>query len=301
MSPMKQTSLGLPYLTKGVAPAATAAILWGTADLWRKEIMRTVSPLWVAVVSGILVCSVLWRPGAGYSGILKVVRADPIAASAVSILGITLGLTLFFWANHLLPVSTLTLIEALQPIIVLALARVVLGERLPRSKAPYVTLSVCAAIAIGSSQGESVDPQESYGVGLLCLLAGMIGNAAALIGGRRLALKNISATQTTLTTFALGTLALVPIALYSSSPTHLVHLSINQYTFLFLAAAGMGLGYLLHYVSLKTLPATVSGFFDFLIPVTGVTLGVLCLNEPLTTLQWASIPVLLWSLYRISF
>lgn len=288
------------YLPRGVAPAAAAALLWGTADLWRKEVMRSVDPFWVAVVSGVLVCAAMWRPGAGYRGVIATYRADRLASFAISILGITIGLTLFFWANHLLPISTLTLLETLQPIVVLALARIFLGERLERGKIPYVILSICAAYAIGFSGVAEIEFNQTYLLGLLCLVGGMLGNAASLIGGRQLSLKGVSATQTTLTTFSLGTAALIPIALASSSPSHLAYLSASDYTYLILAAAGMGLGYLLHYVSLKTLPATISGFFDLLIPVTGVTLGVLCLDESLTTLQWAAIPFLLWSVFRIS-
>lgn len=51
------------YLPRGVAPDAAAALLWGTADLWRKEVMRSVDPFWVAVVSGVLVCAAMWRSG----------------------------------------------------------------------------------------------------------------------------------------------------------------------------------------------------------------------------------------------
>jgi inner membrane transporter RhtA len=146
--------------------------------------------------------------------------------------------------------------------------------------------------------GIEVDP--TYLLGLLFLLGGMVGSAASVIGGRRLSLKGVSATEITLMKFALGTVTLAPVALVSSSPAYLTQLSFGDYLYLILAAAGLGFGYLLHYLSLKALPATVSGFFDLLIPVTGVTLGVLCLDESLTRVQWAAIPILLWSVFRIS-
>lgn len=263
--------------------------------------MRAVHPLWVAVLSGVLVGAAMWRLGAGYRGIVATYRADRLASLAVSILGFTIGLTLFFWANHLLPISVLTLLETLQPIVVLALARIVLGEKMERGKTPYVVLSVCAACSIGFSGVQGIEFDTTYLLGLFCLLGGMLGNAASLIGGRRLSLKGIPATQITLTTFALGTVVLAPIALVSSSPSELTAVSLGDRIYLILSAAGMGLGYLLHYKSLKTLSASVSGFFDLLIPVTGVTLGVLCLDESLTTAQWAAIPLLLWSVFRISW
>jgi drug/metabolite transporter (DMT)-like permease len=194
----------------------------------------------------------------------------------------------------------LTLLETLQPLVVLALARLFLGERLERSKLPYVALSICAASAIGFSGVNGIEVDPTYLLGLLFLLGGMVGSAASVIGGRRLSLKGVSATEITLMKFALGTVTLAPVALVSSSPAYLTQLSFGDYLYLILAAAGLGFGYLLHYLSLKALPATVSGFFDLLIPVTGVTLGVLCLDESLTRVQWAAIPILLWSVFRIS-
>lgn len=132
----------------GVAASALAAVGWGSAGVMASE----------TSASGIVLT--FWRTWLGAVlltiGLLTRGRFLTLRTLRVSLLGgLLLGadMALFFSSLKLSGVAVPTVIGALQPALVMVLARPLLGERIDRSVVPWTALAIAGVVVIALGGG----------------------------------------------------------------------------------------------------------------------------------------------------
>ncbi len=189
----------------------------------------------------------------------------------------SLGFLGMFHAAEFVSPGIATVVANSQPLLAAGLAGVVLGERLsPRGKLG-MSLGFCGIIVI-AAPGLLAEGQERYLIGV-----GYILLAATGITVSNVMLKKIAASVDPLMTigwqFLIGA---VPLAIASAAmedPTAIQWSPTFIAILLTLALFGSALVYVIWLSVLSKVPLNKANAFSFLVPVFGLTIGVLFYNE----------------------
>lgn len=264
---------------------AIAPAIWGSTYLVTTELLPQGYPLTVAMLRALPAGLLL----------LLIVRQLPrgIWWGRVFLLG-ALNFSIFWWllfvAAYRLPGGVAATVGAIQPLIVIMLARGLLGS-------PIRALSIVAAIA------------GMAGVALLILtpnaaldpigIAAGLGSAVSMGFGTVLSRKwQPPASPLTFTAWQLtagGTL-LLPVALWLEPPLPSLTAA-NLLGFSYLGLIGAALTYLLWFRGLSRLEPSAVSPLGFLSPMTAVILGWSVLGQSLNPMQLAGMVVVLGSVW----
>ena len=202
--------------------------------------------------------------------------------------GLNIGLfqALLFVAAYRLPGGVAATAGAIQPLIVVLLAWLILNHK----PSP---LSILAAIA------------GFIGVGLLVLSPAArldpIGIAAAIAGAGAMGLGTVlvkrwkppvSLIVFTAWQLTAGGLILLPIALITEGSFEEISRT-NLWGFIYLGLIGTGLAYALWFRGIRKLSATAVSYLGLLSPVVATLIGYVFLQEAFTTVQWIGIAIVL--------
>lgn len=265
--------------------AATAPAIWGSTYIVTTELLPAGYPLTSAVLralpAGLLLMALTRRiPKASWLAKLLILGA----------LNFSLFWAALFVAAYRLPGGLAATLGAVQPLLVLLLARAVLEVPL--------TLRAVAAAAAGMG-----------GVALLLLApaGGLdpLGVAAALGGALSMALgvvltrkwqPPVPALTFTAWQLTAGGLLLLPSALLLEPPLP-VPTTANAAGFLWLALPGAALSYYFWFRGIERAGPAAVTHFGFLSPLTAVLLGWAVLGETLTPLQFCGAAIVLGSIW----
>ncbi|UPA24596.1 EamA family transporter [Shinella oryzae] len=264
---------------------ATAPAIWGSTYIVTTELLPAGYPLTVAMLralpAGLLLLIIvrqlprgIWWP-----------RSFLLGALNFS----------FFWAMlfvsaYRLPGGVAATVGAIQPLIVLALSRAVMGTAV-RPLAVLAGLGGIGGVALlVLTPAASLDP-----IGVLAGLAGAVSMAFGTVLSRHWQppVPPLTFTAWQLTA---GGLLLVPVALLLE-PALPVPTADNLIGFLYLGVIGAALTYIVWFRGLSQLgPATISPL-GFLSPMVAVVLGWALLGQDLRPLQIAGMLVILGSVW----
>jgi drug/metabolite transporter (DMT)-like permease len=258
-----------------------AAACWGAGTVLSKQAVSEFPPLTLLaaqlVVSVAILFLALWRTGQTLRGtdrrIALLGALNPGLAYALSLVGLTV-----------VTASVSVLIWAMEPILILLLAAVVLGER-PGSA--IVGLSLIAFVGLTVAVGGQAGGATLIGVALS--LGGVLCCVVYSVATRRW----IEAAPSTLSVVAsqqavaFGVAALAVAATASAgwptlpaAVTALGLASVVASGVLYYAAA-----YLLYLNALRVLPVSIAAISFYLVPVFGVAAATVA-GETLTGVQW---------------
>ena len=205
--------------------------------------------------------------------------------------GLNIGLfqALLFVAAYRLPGGVAATAGAIQPLIVVLFAWLILNQKPSQ-------LSILAAIA------------GFIGVGLLVLNPAArldtIGIAAAIFGAGAMGLGTVLVKRwkppVTLIVFTawqltVGGLILLPIALITEGSFDEISRT-NLWGFIYLGLIGTGLAYALWFRGIGKLNATAVSYLGLLSPVVATFIGYVFLHEAFTLIQWIGIAIVLISI-----
>ncbi|WP_440981762.1 EamA family transporter [Shinella sumterensis] len=264
---------------------ATAPAIWGSTYIVTTELLPAGYPLTVAMLRALPAGLLL----------LLIVRQLPrgIWWPRSFLLG-ALNFS-FFWAMlfvsaYRLPGGVAATVGAIQPLIVLALSRAVMGTAV-RPLAVLAGLGGIGGVALlVLTPAASLDP-----IGVLAGLAGAVSMAFGTVLSRHWQppVPPLTFTAWQLTA---GGLLLVPVALLLE-PALPVPTADNLIGFLYLGVIGAALTYIVWFRGLSRLgPATISPL-GFLSPLVAVVLGWALLEQDLRPLQIAGMLVILGSVW----
>jgi probable blue pigment (indigoidine) exporter len=262
---------------------ALAPAVWGSTYFVTTEWLPEGHPMTLAMLRALPAGLLL----------LAIVRQLPLRErlAQVFVLGIlnfAVFWTLLFVAAQRLPGGVAATLGAAQALLVLLLARGLLGTPVRVASVAAAMVGALGVALLVLSPAASLDP--------LGLAAGF-GSAAAMAAGTVLSRKwQTGATPLTFTAWQLtaGGLVLLPMALLSEPPLPTLEAG-HLGALVYLGLVGAALTYFFWFRGLARLgPATVS-LLALLSPVTAVGIGWLALDQTLTTVQCLGVFVVLLS------
>ncbi|SLN35089.1 EamA family transporter [Oceanibacterium hippocampi] len=264
---------------------AIAPAIWGSSYLVTTELLPAGYPLTVSLLRALPAGLLL----------LLLVRQLPggIWWARVVVLGL-LNFTFFWWmlfeAAYRLPGGVAATVGAIQPLVVVLLARVLLGSPV-RARAVAAALAGIGGVALLIlTPAAALDP-----VGIAAGLAGALSMAGGTVLSRRWQ-PPVSPLTVTAWQLTAGGIMLLPIALWLEPPLPAPTLA-NAAGMAWLCLVGAALTYILWFRGISRLePATVAPL-GFLSPLTAVLLGWSILGQSLGPAQLAGMAVVFASVW----
>lgn len=253
--------------------AASAPAVWGSTYIVTSELLPPGYPLTDAVLRAlpaglILLLATRQLPPRRWLGRLALLGA----------LNFAIFWAALFVAAYRLPGGVAATLGAIQPLIVLVLARVALGTPLTLRKIGAASAGIAGVGLLVLGPGATLDP-----IGVGAALIGALSMAFGVVLTRKWR-PEVPALTFTAWQLTAGGLLLTPVALALEPPLPLPTAA-NLAGFLWLGLVGAALSYFFWFRGIERLgPATVTGF-GFLSPLTAVLLGWLILGEALSPLQ----------------
>ena len=257
--------------------AALAPLSWGTTYLVTTEFLPPERPL----LSGVL--------RALPAGLLLVLFTRTLPrgtwwwrAAVLGTLNIGAFFALLFLAAYRLPGGVAAILNSAQPLIVVALALVLLGERPTSWRLGWAVAGV-AGVALMVLRGQLV--LDAVGI-----VAGL-GGAAAMASGVVLSKRwgrpaGVGVAAYTGWLLTAGGLVLLPVAwIVEGSPPAIDLAALGGYAYL--SVIGTLLAYLVWFHGLSKLPVAGVSFLGLLSPMMATALGWIVLDEVLSPLQVA--------------
>jgi drug/metabolite transporter (DMT)-like permease len=229
----------------------------------------------VAVVA--LLAAAQWLEG----GLPRLTRRQVLGTVLLGLTGILAYNLFFLGALARLPASRTSLIIALNPIVTIAAASLLLGERMNARRWFGVAVAL-AGVWIVVSRGDVLGSVfRAVGLGELLMFGGVCSWAAYTLIGRRV-LDGLTPLAAATYASLWGTAMLAVVAgrdvleLRAADFTVPVVLSV-----LYLGLLGTSVAFVWYYQAVQRLGAARTAIFNNLVPVFGATFGVLLLGEPL--------------------
>ncbi len=264
---------------------AIAPAIWGSTYLVTTELLPDEYPLTVAMLRALPAGLLL----------LVVVRQLPAGAwwFKIFLLG-ALNFSIFWWllfvAAYRLPGGVAAIVGALQPLIVIFLARMVLGSAIR-------ALPILAAIAVMSGVTLLILPPEAAldPIGLAAGLGGAVSMAFGTVLSRHWQ-PRVSPVTFTAWQLTAGGVLLLPAALWLEPP--LPDLTgANILGLVYLGLIGAAFTYILWFRGVARLAPSLVSTLPLLSPVTAVILGWWVLSQTMSPLQFLGVLAVLGSVW----
>jgi drug/metabolite transporter (DMT)-like permease len=210
-------------------------------------------------------------------------RADRWALFWMGFAGFTLAMVCSHWGLAWSTATNGALLIAVEPITLVALSPLLLGERLTRREAWGTVLALAGAtvVVVNGIPGLTVAVAPHWRGDLLLLLSGVCYAAYSLIG--RPVLARLSSIRVTAWSLLWGVVTMAPLVLveWLIGPGP-VWTAVGVTAGLYLAIVITALGYLVWNWALERVTAARAAIFLNLQPLVGALLGVAWLGEPAT-------------------
>lgn len=274
-----------------------STLCWGSGTVLSKSILAHMQPLTLLVVQLAVSVVFLWAVMVLQKVKLPRLR-EVIRPGLTGLLEPGLAYTLGLLGLSLTTASMAALIWAAEPILILGLAWLVLGERLTR---PLLALALLAVSGVFLVIGVDTGAAGTL-TGNLLTLAGVFCCALYVILSRRLVTNMNPLLLVTLQqTVALVWVLLVwPIELFNSGIAPLALLTPGVW--LWAVISGIvyyALAFWFYITGLKATPASLAGLFFNLIPIVSVGGAYLFLGERLAPVQWLGAALILTAVVAI--
>lgn len=256
-----------------LALTALAPAIWGSTYVATTELLPAGYPLHVAMLRALPAGLLL----------LLIVRALPHGHRwwRVTVLG-ALNFT-FFWAMlfvsaYRLPGGVAATVGAVQPLIVIGLARVVMGRRITTASVLAALAGLVGVALLVLTPRAALDP-----IGIAAGLAGALSMAAGTVLTRHWQ-PDVPALTFTAWQLTAGGLLLVPLA-FMVEPSLPTVTGLNLLGFLWLGLVGGALTYIIWFRGVARLEPAAVASLGFLSPLVATLLGWLLLGQSLSPLQ----------------
>ena len=268
---------------------ALAASFWGLSALWRGPLAREYPALavvfWEHLVLVVLVSPFLVR---AVRHLLAASTRTKVSALVIGAGSSALATTLFTAAFRLGDPITPQVLQKLQPLIAVALAAVVLGERRRPSYGFFLLPALVGAwlLAFADPFGVTVSSAQAA---LLAVGAAALWAAGTVLG--RAARAELSFSDLTALRFGIGLLTLLAIAGVTSTP---LAVGLDAAPDILLLALFPGLiALVLYYLALGRTPASRATLAELAFPLTAAVVGLVAFGARPTATQWLGMAVVL--------
>lgn len=228
---------------------------------------------------------------------LRTFRSAPWRCLGISMAGVVGGSTLFNFGLDRLDVGIAGVLEKLQPIFVIFLGMIFLGERYPAAGVPWVLLALGSSYVVSQKTIAGIDLMQASVQGMMFALLAAFCYSVASILGRSVLRQGAPSAHIALLRFLLALPVFLLIIVATGEIKTLPNLPIDLYVFLAFAAIFLtGGGYIFYYRGLQRLPAAKASLIELSSSIFAVILGKLFLDEQLLTHQLVAGVVLLFAI-----
>jgi drug/metabolite transporter (DMT)-like permease len=260
-----------------------ANLVYGTSYVASRLALDSIPPAtlgFLRLVVGVLVLLPLGRPPGLRSGLA---RPDRRRVAWMGIVGFGVAYALTYWGLARSTATNAALLIVVEPIALILLAPLTLGERLGRREAVGAALALAGTLLVVANgiPGLTERVVPYWRGDLLLLLSGVAFAAYSLIG--RDVLARHAPLPVTTRSLGWGALAMLPLVAAEWAAGHRPAWTGAAILWtLYLGVVLTGLGFLVWNHALRWVPAPRAAIFLNLQPVVGALLGVWLLHEPLT-------------------
>ena len=261
-----------------VASMLALGTIWGSSYLFIKNLVDAADPVTIIAVRMVLGALTL-------GGILLLQRRALPAWGSVwghlaimSLLGNLLPFWLIAWSQKHTTSALAAVLNAAIPLFTLLIAAVAFRmERITPNRVAGITLGITGVAFL---TGRSVlDIESSGGLGELALLGASLCYGFAFAYARRYVRGNPLANVTA--QLGMGAVVILPVALATGWVETDKLAATDVAGWIILSAIGTGVAYVIYYGLIAELGATAASFVTYIIPVVGVILGWVFLDERL--------------------
>jgi len=283
-----------------------AAFLWATDSVFRFPVVSSLDPTFIVLSEHVIVVLLMLPPMllVKRKELLLPGAIDWLALAFIGIGGSAIATVLFTAAFIFINPSVVILLQKIQPVVVVTLAMVFLGERPKRSFWAWAMLALAAAVVLSFpdlnftfiSQGINVRSRGFY----YALGAAGIW-AAATVAGRHVAVRH-SAGVVTFWRFVFGLGALIALMFLQgvSVPWNVVWQGPTLKALAYMALIPGLVAMVIYYAGLRRTPASTATFMELLFPLGAVALNTFFLGMPLDRVQLVAGVVLLFAVTMIT-
>lgn len=268
---------------------AVAASLWGLSSLWRGPLSQQY-PALAVVFWEHLVLVVLTLPWL-LPAVRRVRAASRRTQGSVLVIGAgssALATTLFTAAFRLGDPITPQVLQKLQPLIAVALAALLLGERLRPVYGLFLVPALAGAWLLAFPDPLAVGVSNAQAA-LLALGAAALWAAGTVLG--RAASAELRFSDLTALRFAVGLVTLAVTAAVTTTPLALAWSAAGDIALLALVPGLLAL--VLYYRALGRTPASRATLAELAFPLSAALVGVVALGARPTGSQWLGFAVVL--------
>jgi drug/metabolite transporter (DMT)-like permease len=259
------------------------AAFWGGTFIAGRSLADHIDPLSAAFLRFAVATLLLWAWVAWRHR--QVPTLSGRQAVAVVLLGLTgiVAYNLFFFAGlKSVEAGRAALIVAINPVIITLASRLLFREPLTGRRASGVVLSLCGAVVVIARGDLGALLSGGVGIGELLLLGCVASWSIYTLIGRRV-LGRLSPLVAVAYASAAGTILLgLLVGIRGGFDARLLSEPVVLANIGYLAVFGTVLAFVWFYAGVQTIGATRAAQFINLVPVSGVLLGALILNEPIT-------------------
>lgn len=258
------------------------ALFWGGTFIAGRAIAREVEPFSGSFLRFLIASVLLLILTVRVEGRLPAIkRGQLLPLALLGATGIFAYNILFFLGMRSVEAGRAALIVATNPIVITIFAVIFLRERLSPSRLAGVFLSITGA-GVVISRGNPLLFTTQAGLGELLIFGCVLSWVAYSLIGRQV-MRDLSPLAAVTYSSLLGTLALLPGALWEGLPASIPHYTLGQWSaLLYLAIFGTVIGFLWYYEGIKKIGPSRAAVFINLVPVSAVFLSWLILGEPLS-------------------
>ncbi|MGH2341906.1 EamA family transporter [Segnochrobactraceae bacterium EtOH-i3] len=281
------TTAPRPVRTADIVLTAVAPAIWGSTYITTTELLPHGYPMTVAMLRALPAGLLL----------LAIVRTLPfgiwwIRSLILGAVNFSIFWSFLFLSAYRLPGGVAATVGAVQPLIVIGLAHVLLG----RKARPATILATLAGLG-GIALLVLTPAARLDGLGIIAGLAGAVSMACGTVLTRRWQ-PPVSALTFTAWQLTAGGLLLLPVALVLEPPLPALT-ETNIAGFVWLGLIGGAFAQLLWFRGIARLEPAIVASLGFLSPVTAVTLGWILLGQSLTLPQIAAILIVMGSIWYV--
>ena len=272
-------------MTSAEVVLLAANVVYGTSYVAMRFAMEDVGPVTLALLRLAIACAILLPvrlgPGRAKGGLGS--AGDRRTFFWMGFVGFTLAMALSHWGLAWSTATNGALLIATEPIALIVLAPLVIGERLTAREAAGTALALIGAtvVVVNGVPGLTVEIAPHWRGDLLLILSGICFAAYSLLG--RPVLARHPSLTVTRWSFFWGLVTAAPLgALEWQVARPPVWTPMGVAAVLYLGVVITGLGYLVWNWALERVSAPRAAIFLNLQPLVGTGLGVLWLDEPFT-------------------
>ena len=254
--------------------------IWGSSYMFIRVAVAEVPALTLVAARLILAAAILWITLRASGRPIPRGRRLWGAYAVMGILSGALPYTLISWGEQYIHSSLAALLQATMPIFTIMLAMFLADDEHPTWTAVFGVMIGFAGVVLLMLP----DLREGLHVNLagqLAIVAASVSYAAAAIFARN-RLRGEPPLSSTMGQMTTGALLTVPLSLIIDRPFSLSPSSPAILSWLGLTILGTVLAYVIYYALIDRTSATFVSTVTYIIPIVGLALGALVLDEPVT-------------------